>query len=83
MELSLLLSITLKAAAVIGVDPGTLTRWERGEKEPTCVYLARVNNYLSAQPQRGIAASVPPPQETERAREPTSPCSSSLNVFPP
>jgi transcriptional regulator with XRE-family HTH domain len=29
-------------AAEIGVDPATLARWERGEREPTGAMLGRV-----------------------------------------
>ena len=36
------------AAKRIGVDPGTLARWERGEKRPAGDYLARVERFLAA-----------------------------------
>src|ERR1019366_2932428 len=35
------------AAKLIGVDPGTLARWERGEKQPAGEYLARVERFLA------------------------------------
>jgi transcriptional regulator with XRE-family HTH domain len=31
----------------IGVDPCTLARWERGEREPTDAFLACVTRFLS------------------------------------
>jgi transcriptional regulator with XRE-family HTH domain len=34
------------AAKRIGVDQGTLARWERGEREPAGRYLARVQQFL-------------------------------------
>ena len=34
------------AALKIGVDPGTLARWERGEREPAGVLLGRVEMFL-------------------------------------
>jgi transcriptional regulator with XRE-family HTH domain len=40
------------AAKRIGVDPGTLARWESGEKKPTGVYLIRVEHFLT-----GLTAS--------------------------
>jgi len=30
-------------AGILGVDPSTLARWERGERDPTGTYRARVN----------------------------------------
>jgi hypothetical protein len=35
------------AAAEIAVDPSTLARWERGEREPTGAYVSRVDAFLS------------------------------------
>ena len=35
-----------EAARSLGVDPGTLARWERGEREPTGVFLQRVRRFL-------------------------------------
>ena len=36
-----------QAAARIGVDPCTLARWERDEREPTGVFAARAQHFLS------------------------------------
>ncbi len=36
-----------EAAKRLGVDPGTLARWERGEREPTGVVLGRVQRLLN------------------------------------
>ena len=35
-----------EAAGRIGVDHGTLARWERGEREPSGEFLLRVNQFL-------------------------------------
>jgi len=35
-----------EAAQRLGVDPGTLARWERGEREPTGAVLGRVKRSL-------------------------------------
>lgn len=35
-----------EAARQIGVDPDTLARWERGEREPTGAFLGRVKRFL-------------------------------------
>ena len=35
-----------EAAKRLGVDPGTLARWERGEREPTGMFLGRVKRFL-------------------------------------
>jgi transcriptional regulator with XRE-family HTH domain len=35
-----------EAAKRLGVDPGTLAKWERGEREPAGVLLARVERFL-------------------------------------
>jgi len=37
-----------ESAKRLGVDPGTLARWERGEREPTGKFAARVSHFLSA-----------------------------------
>jgi transcriptional regulator with XRE-family HTH domain len=37
-----------EAAWEIGVDPGTLARWERGKREPIGGFLARVKAFLTA-----------------------------------
>ena len=53
------LGLTQKEAArQIGVDPGTLARWERGERIPTGTFLSSVNSFLGrnlGRPQRGVA----------------------------
>jgi len=36
-----------EAAKRLGVDAGTLARWERGDREPTGVFLGRVKRFLS------------------------------------
>lgn len=38
-----------EAAAKIGVDPGTLARWERGEREPAGGHLGRVKRFLQGE----------------------------------
>jgi transcriptional regulator with XRE-family HTH domain len=41
------LGMTQKAAAEgLGVDQGTLAKWERGEREPAGAFLARVKGFL-------------------------------------
>jgi transcriptional regulator with XRE-family HTH domain len=35
-----------EAAKGLGVYPGTLARWERGEREPVGVVLGRVRQFL-------------------------------------
>ena len=35
-----------EAARRIGIDPGTLARWERGEREPAGEFLNRVKRFL-------------------------------------
>ena len=30
----------------LGIDPSTLARWERGEREPTGMFLSRVQRFL-------------------------------------
>jgi transcriptional regulator with XRE-family HTH domain len=35
-----------EAAKRLGIDPGTLARWERGEREPAGVLLERVERFL-------------------------------------
>jgi transcriptional regulator with XRE-family HTH domain len=39
------------AAVRLGVDPGTLARWERGEQNPTGAALKRVESFLSGTPE--------------------------------
>jgi transcriptional regulator with XRE-family HTH domain len=36
-----------EAAHILGVDPGTLARWERGEREPTGAFLDSVTRFLA------------------------------------
>lgn len=35
-----------ESAKRLGVDPSTLARWERGEREPAGVFLDRVERFL-------------------------------------
>jgi transcriptional regulator with XRE-family HTH domain len=43
-----ILGLTQKEAAHrIGVDPSTLAKWERGEREPTGDYAARAERFLA------------------------------------
>jgi transcriptional regulator with XRE-family HTH domain len=37
-----------EAAGRIGVDPGTLARWERGDREPTGAFAAQASRFLTA-----------------------------------
>jgi hypothetical protein len=32
----------------VGVDPGTLAKWEQGKREPAGAFLARVKRFLQA-----------------------------------
>ena len=42
------LGMTQEAAARhIGVDPSTLARWERGEREPLDKFMERINRFLT------------------------------------
>ena len=46
-----------EAATRIGIDPGTLARWERGEREPTGVLRGTVERFLSGEaPKAGARA---------------------------
>jgi transcriptional regulator with XRE-family HTH domain len=38
------------SAKLLGVDPGTLARWERDERKPTGTFTALVNEYLAQLP---------------------------------
>ena len=38
-----------EAAEAVGVDPGTLSRWERGEREPMRPFVSRVERFLADQ----------------------------------
>jgi transcriptional regulator with XRE-family HTH domain len=40
------------AALKIGIDPGTLARWERGERKPTGASLGRVEQFLKSEEQQ-------------------------------
>jgi site-specific DNA recombinase len=45
------LGLTQSASARrIGVDPGTLARWERGEKQPAGDYLVHIERFLAVSP---------------------------------
>jgi transcriptional regulator with XRE-family HTH domain len=46
-------------AAQIGVDPGTLARWERGQGEPTGASLENVTRFFTAGRRHGIAFAAP------------------------
>jgi predicted transcriptional regulator len=35
-----------ESAKGLGADPGTLARWERGEREPSGAFLVRVKRFL-------------------------------------
>ncbi len=37
-----------QAAKRIGVDPGTLAKWERGEREPQGVFATRVERFMTS-----------------------------------
>ncbi len=39
-----------EAAERIGVDQGTLAKWERGEREPWGGFLARVDAFVATEP---------------------------------
>ena len=41
-----------EAAKRLGVDPGTLARWERGKREPARVLLERVERFLDDEERR-------------------------------
>ena len=45
------------AARRIGVDPCTLARWERGEREPSGAYAARALRFLNAAEAKGMPAA--------------------------
>jgi len=45
------------AASRIGVDPGTLARWERGERQPEGVLRSRVERFLSGEAPKARRAS--------------------------
>jgi transcriptional regulator with XRE-family HTH domain len=42
----------MAAAERIGVDPSTLAKWERGEREPAGVFLGRVKRFLDDDAER-------------------------------
>lgn len=44
------------AARHLGVDPSTLAKWERGEREPTGVLLGRVKRFLCDEEAAGVDA---------------------------
>ncbi|MCW5982727.1 MAG: helix-turn-helix transcriptional regulator [Bryobacteraceae bacterium] len=47
-----------EAAQEIGVDPGTLAKWERGERQPTGELLLRVMQFLAGEELRSEARRV-------------------------
>ena len=49
-----------EAAAHLGVDQGTLARWERGEREPQGAFLGRVKRFLQGEnAARGLGSDQP------------------------
>jgi ribosome-binding protein aMBF1 (putative translation factor) len=53
------LGITQKESArMMGVDPCTLARWERGEREPTGVFATRAERFLKLGIEPGLAARI-------------------------
>jgi transcriptional regulator with XRE-family HTH domain len=44
------------AARLLGIDPGTLGRWESGERRPQRAFLTRVEAFLTGRP-RSLLAS--------------------------
>lgn len=44
-----------ESAPRIGVDQGTLARWERGEREPVGEFAVRVKRFLVAAESAGAA----------------------------
>jgi len=51
------LGLTQKECAQsLGVDPGTLARWERNEREPTGAFMSRVEQFLEPEPAHVPAA---------------------------
>ena len=45
-----------EAAKRLGFDPGTLARWERGEREPREVLLRRVRRFLDDEELAGVVS---------------------------
>jgi DNA-binding XRE family transcriptional regulator len=45
-------------ARQLGVDPTTLARWERGEREPSHVYLRRLKDLFATAPPTGHLQAV-------------------------
>jgi site-specific DNA recombinase len=45
-----------ESAERLGVDPGTLAKWERGDREPTGVFLARVKQFLGDEDTQRLAS---------------------------
>ena len=43
-----------EAAGEVGVDPATLARWERGEREPAGAMLDRVTLFLAGEAARRV-----------------------------
>ena len=44
-----------EAAERLGVDPGTLARWERCERDPAGVFLQRVRAFLAGKATTRVA----------------------------
>jgi transcriptional regulator with XRE-family HTH domain len=48
------LGLSQKASAErLGIDPSTLAKWERGEREPTGALLTRVKRFLDKEEETG------------------------------
>ena len=45
-----------ESAERLGVDPSTLAKWERGEREPTGVFVARVKRFLGDEGTQRLAS---------------------------
>jgi transcriptional regulator with XRE-family HTH domain len=46
-----------EAAKHLGVDPGTLARWERGDREPAGAFAERAERFLGAEADWAVAAA--------------------------
>ena len=46
-----------ESAERLGVDPGTLARWERGEREPAGAFAERAERFLGAEADWAVAAA--------------------------
>jgi transcriptional regulator with XRE-family HTH domain len=61
------------AATEIGVDQGTLARWERGEREPTGALLENVTRFLGGDTERLTRCGAPGSQKRDALILPVSP----------